>query len=1371
MAHELQPYVGPRPFEQNDEDRFFGRESEVSELLSLVIAHAAVLFYSQSGAGKTSLLNASLVPLLKEEGFEVLPMARVRGLVTEEIQAEKIRNIYVFNVLTSWSEGRIAPQLLAEMSLADFLKSSERPLSREGQPAPRIATFDQFEELFTFYPERWSDRQDFFDQVNEALEADRLLRVVFVMREDYIAELDPYISVLPEKLQIRFRLERLREDDALQAIIGPMKGTDYSFAEGVPEKLVNNLRKVPVETTTGVTHIIGEFVEPVQLQVVCQTLWQKVQPSKEKVITQKHLKAFGDVDEALSDFYESAIIKIAKAAGVNEGVLRRWFEHTLITPSGTRGTVYGGGDTVGEIPAAAIKELVNQHLIRAEVRGGARWYELTHDRLIEPIRTSNQRWLLRRSGAELTRQRLEARAADWVRSGRVSKYLLGEGELLEAKRWIESPNATEVGYSDALLALFQTSRAAVEEAARERDQLLLVEQQRRADAERERAEEQQRRVEEQTRATRHLRRLVAALAVMFLFAAGSTVAAAIYAAHSRTQTQLAKRALEDFRQQKKRADDLKIAIAEKEKEAAKSAEIAANEQKRIAEEARKNAEELTQRAVQAKEQETIARKKAQQNEAAAKEVAQLKTVDAERKIEENKRKAIEDSLSKAKALEKEAFEHSQEGNFSDAIKKYEMAASIYNGIHYARDEANMFLYIGAFYSRQRDYNKSEEAYAKALQITENTPGSDKEDIATIATYLGVVYTSDKKYDKAETQYRKAIKIREDILASGPNNTYSASDCSEVYTRLARLYELQERYPDAELAFKQAVERLEKAVGPESPEVATYINYLAVFYHHRHNYDQAEKLYRRALEIREKALEPDDKNLLQSYDNLAVLYQNQQKYPEAVTLYKQILGSLEKKPDKNAPEIATYLTYLGNLYYTQNKYDEAEQQYQKALATRKEQPEAIALAGSYTTLASFYRERAKYKEAEPLYMQALATIENVKGEKPPERLIADSLIDLSSLYRLWGKYDKAVPLINRALEIQKKALDRTPRDSDISYADLADSLNELGLIYFYQGRYNEAEPLLLQALEDVNKSTGEPENSRVATQQHNLALLYLAQAKYTQAEELEKKVIATEQNLPVRPYVKALSLQALGRIYYRQARYSEAGPLYKQALEMMLDEEGTEEHPAVANILQHQALLFWAQADYAKAEQLERKVIAIYEKTVGSDHLFVSSGQNILAIILTDQHKYAEAERLYKQSAEGLEKELGADSLDVASPLSGLAKLYITQGRYAEAEPLLKRSLAIREKLLGPEHPDVASSANDYGLFYFKQGEYCDAEPLFKRALSIREKALGPNHPYLAETLENYAALLRKKNRASEAIAMEARARAIRAKYPQIISHD
>jgi len=383
------PYPGPRPFEPEESGIFFGREREVRELVSLITAHRVVLLYAQSGAGKTSLLNAGVIPFLTKEGFEVLPITRVRGFKPQDIDLSKIPNIYAFNALMEWAMDSVQPTSLMSTSVGTFLKEREHLADEQGLSLPRVAIFDQFEELFTSYPDRWKEREEFFRQVAEALEADPLLRILFVIREDYLASLDSYVDLLPERLRTRYRLRRLHADAACQAVEGPLRDTGRKFAEGVALRLVNKLLNIRVENPAGkIVETPGEYVEPVQLQIVCQSLWRNL-PKEVTVIVDDHLKQFGDVQEVLRSFYERAIETAKRQTGVSESDLRRWFNDKLITPAGTRGTVFQGKEQTEGIPNLAVNLLEAQHIIRAEMRAGARWYELTHDRLIEPIRKAN----------------------------------------------------------------------------------------------------------------------------------------------------------------------------------------------------------------------------------------------------------------------------------------------------------------------------------------------------------------------------------------------------------------------------------------------------------------------------------------------------------------------------------------------------------------------------------------------------------------------------------------------------------------------------------------------------------------------------------------------------------------------------------------------------------------------------------------------------------------------------------------------------------------------------------------------------------------------------------------------------------------------
>jgi tetratricopeptide (TPR) repeat protein len=64
-------------------------------------------------------------------------------------------------------------------------------------------------------------------------------------------------------------------------------------------------------------------------------------------------------------------------------------QRTFITERGTRGTAYEGYAETAGMPNSVVRSLEDRHLLNAEHRSGLRWYELPHDRLIEPLRASD----------------------------------------------------------------------------------------------------------------------------------------------------------------------------------------------------------------------------------------------------------------------------------------------------------------------------------------------------------------------------------------------------------------------------------------------------------------------------------------------------------------------------------------------------------------------------------------------------------------------------------------------------------------------------------------------------------------------------------------------------------------------------------------------------------------------------------------------------------------------------------------------------------------------------------------------------------------------------------------------------------------------
>ena len=167
------PYVGPRTFERAQRHLFFGREAEARDLLSRVVSERLLLFYAQSGAGKSSLINTRLIPALQEAGFATLPVGRVSGDLPPGVTATP--NIFLFNLKLSLDEGDSDPRQLVEVTLSSFLArlvsedgktwayDASQPGAMPAQPStdptamaqPFVLIIDQFEEIVTAHGCRW----------------------------------------------------------------------------------------------------------------------------------------------------------------------------------------------------------------------------------------------------------------------------------------------------------------------------------------------------------------------------------------------------------------------------------------------------------------------------------------------------------------------------------------------------------------------------------------------------------------------------------------------------------------------------------------------------------------------------------------------------------------------------------------------------------------------------------------------------------------------------------------------------------------------------------------------------------------------------------------------------------------------------------------------------------------------------------------------------------------------------------------------------------------------------------------------------------------------------------------------------------------
>ncbi len=380
------PFPGPRPFSSEESGHFFGRANEVAELASLVRSHAVVLLYADSGAGKSSLIEAGLRGRMEGRFGAVVLTGRVKG---PESGAAGSGNVYVENVLRSLGVGPAADETGSRLAQGlDRVAWGDGPL--------RVVVIDQLEEVFVLFPERWSERRAFFEQIQEAVDGEPRLRFLLSIRSDYLTRLHPYTSAFADDLRTRYALERLRRTDAIDAVIRPSAGTSRTFSVAAAELLVGELLAIPSEVP-GAPAVAGEFVEPGELQIVCRDIWQRVPPGE---IEPDQIRTVARLDEVHGRFYDRAVTETVGATRVSERKLRRWFGESLITPAGTRGFLFKDKTQTAGLPNAVVDVLERRQVIRAERRANSQWYELTHDRMVPAVIESNRRWFsaARRNG-------------------------------------------------------------------------------------------------------------------------------------------------------------------------------------------------------------------------------------------------------------------------------------------------------------------------------------------------------------------------------------------------------------------------------------------------------------------------------------------------------------------------------------------------------------------------------------------------------------------------------------------------------------------------------------------------------------------------------------------------------------------------------------------------------------------------------------------------------------------------------------------------------------------------------------------------------------------------------------------------------------
>jgi|GEM_PF-3279859 len=341
-----------------DRRRFGGREREIREIVARIANEWTLVLYGRSGIGKTSLILAGIFPELEARGYRAVYARTLTDPIRDLCRA-------VGNKC-----GTGGPE--------EDLRSVVRQAVAGG---PLVIVLDQFEEFFIRFREKPETRTAFIEAVGSLVNDRSLdLTVVFSLREDYIAALDDFRERVPDLFENQYRLRALTAFGVRQAISRPLTDAGISYDEAVVSRLVDQLEE-------------SSFDPPV-LQIICSELYlEAVKRAKGKAprISLDDAKKVGDLD----DIFRRCLDGLGEAIPSNQALLARMILDTLITGDNTKQAV-----TVKDLLGAQfsaqegeVRELLNilvqQRLLRRQLRDNEPWYELIHERLVPHLK----KWL------------------------------------------------------------------------------------------------------------------------------------------------------------------------------------------------------------------------------------------------------------------------------------------------------------------------------------------------------------------------------------------------------------------------------------------------------------------------------------------------------------------------------------------------------------------------------------------------------------------------------------------------------------------------------------------------------------------------------------------------------------------------------------------------------------------------------------------------------------------------------------------------------------------------------------------------------------------------------------------------------------------
>jgi hypothetical protein len=435
------PYKGLLAYTEADAEYFFGRDSDRELVIDNLMASRLTVLYGPSGVGKSSLLQAGVMPLLRqiaEGAFSYLAVEDAVVVYFASWRRDPLRDL-------GGALLRAVPTDLVSDLLAERPALSPELLrvltSRLGSYVYLL--LDQFEEQ-TFY-QADSEGEAFLAELGQIITTPGLRASVLLgIREDALAKLDRLEDYVPGHWGNNLRLHPLNRAAAKEAIEGPLIRYNASVSSArhvtIEPELINDLL---YELQTGVVSLAdpgwagmdpsGESFEMTSLQLVMTKLWAEEANRDSLVLRRDTLASLGGADQIVRTNLDAVMAQLTEQQQQRAASIFRYLVTTTGSlsflgppPDGTK-TSYTAGDLADILevadPAQASDVLEKlaaiQVLRRVPPPHGSNdppRYEILHEAMVPAVLDWRSRYVERQRIANeqariLASQELELRKA------------------------------------------------------------------------------------------------------------------------------------------------------------------------------------------------------------------------------------------------------------------------------------------------------------------------------------------------------------------------------------------------------------------------------------------------------------------------------------------------------------------------------------------------------------------------------------------------------------------------------------------------------------------------------------------------------------------------------------------------------------------------------------------------------------------------------------------------------------------------------------------------------------------------------------------------------------------------------------------------